>query len=210
MKNIEVFPYTNIYKKGVAECLQRNYEWMGQRTIEEILDWISPITDYDWISNKNDLQSENPYKKGVVLVEKGSNVVGYLGLVTSKRTSEDGKVIVYGAPTTWAIDVDYRLYLIKAMKIIISSVDVICDFTARKSVEDTFRKMFKFNINESNDYLLYPIPCAIDKLDIRWINCVDEIEDEELEKIYLDHSVFYGVRLIVYMDAKNGERILVL
>lgn len=206
MKQVEILPYSDAHKKGVVECLQRNYEWMGQRTVESIMEWLSPVTDYEWSEDAPSLHDENPYRKGAVLVADDDTVVGYLGLITSKRSSDNGKAVVYGQPTTWAIDEEYRFYLLKAMKLLISSADVVYDFTARKSIEDTFKRIFKFDVSDNNSYLLYPIPCAGDNVAIKWFSCVDEIEEEELKKIYVDHSNFYGIRLLVYKDVKSGEK----
>jgi len=206
MKKVEILPYSDAYKKGVVECLQRNYEWMGEHTVEEMMEWLSPVTEYEWIEDVPSLHDENPYRKGAVLVVDGDTVVGYLGLITSKRKSDNGKAVVYGQPTTWAIDEDYRFYLLKAMKLLISSAEVVYDFTARKSIEDTFKRIFKFDVSDSDNYLLYPIPCASDNVTIKWISSAEEIENEDIIRIYLDHSNFYGIRLIVYTDAKRGEK----
>lgn len=196
MGEVRIVPYEGKYKRGVIECLKRNYTWMSEVSNEYLEKWLQPITDYSWSGDREVSIIECQYKYGAIILDDDF-VKGYLGMITSYQTDLNGNKYLYGSPTTWAIDEKYRIYLSKAIKKLVASVDFMTEFTARESVEAIMSQIFKFTVCENDKYLLYPCPYeGEDHCITKRINKLENIDDALIKNVYFDHSPFYGINLV--------------
>ena len=188
---MEIVGYEKKYCGDVIRCLKRNFKTMENLTDDYMEKWLCSLTEYSW---QDDIPIELfPYKYGMVLIEN-DEVIGYCGLIYSK-IEIDGHKLSYVNTTTWAIDAEYRLYVLKATKEMIKTADIVSDFSAIDSMEEMNRKMFKYRYLEQEIYKYLPSPAFSRKLKKRIIKREDEINTLSERNKYIDHLP-YGVKCL--------------
>lgn len=200
---MELLPYNESYKSQVIDCLQRNFDWMGESSFSDVEEWMEPVFNHTWNQSTSVTTEEYPYTKGAVVVE-AEKVVGYLGMIVSRRGTGENSYI-FASPTTWALDEEYRFYLPQISRGIFKDGICYADYTSRKSVELVLRKFFKFDKCPSRQYRLLPIPCYDDKLTVNIIDDIGLIDDIIVKKMFDDHKQFYGIYLSRFEDVNTGN-----
>lgn len=196
-------PYSSQYDNDIIAILKRHFEWMSETDSRDLYEWISPIIHPELTSESSVNFDKYPYSRGLVMVEDG-HVVGYLGMITSRRRIGD-RAVVYGTPTTWVIDEPYRLFLPKAVKIILNDLDVCADFTPRKSVEQLLRRIFKFQYCGKMEYRIFPIPNERNDVNVTEINDENICDNPTIINEYEDHKKAYGFKIVKLESESNGQ-----
>jgi len=185
MKNIQFVKYENKYKNGVLQCLKRNYPWMAQLTDEDLYDWIKPILEYRWLDMP---QTSHPH--GILMLKENS-IVGFFGVIFSKRHNNMGEEYICQSYTTWCIDKKYRPYIIEAIKYLTQNNDIYWDLTPCSVMYDSFTNFFKFEKIETKFIRFYPIPYMKKKnLEINIINSPNEIDNSIIKNELQDHLCY--------------------
>lgn len=183
---MEIIGYQPGYKDQVIACLKRNFSSMKNLSYEYMESWIKPLTEYFWVE---DIPIKDfPYKYGMLLLED-NRVVGYCGLIYSYIYANDNRY-VYVNTSTWAIDSEFRIYVLKATKEMMKTADVISDFSAIDSMEEMNVKMFKYEYIDTEICKYIPVPSFSKRLHKKYINQAEQIEDQNNRRKYIDHSKY--------------------
>jgi len=196
-------PYSSQYDTDIIAILKRHFMWMSKTDSKDLCEWISPVFYPELTPESAVDYDEHPYSRGLVLVEEG-HVVGYLGMITSRRRVGD-RAVVYGSPTTWVIDEPYRLFLPKAVKILLNDLDVCADFTPRQSVEQLLCKIFKFKYCGKIEYRVFPVPNERDFLNVIEINDANICDNKDIKNEYENHKKVYGFKIVKIENKSNGQ-----
>lgn len=202
--NMAIEPYRKEHYQGVVECLRRNFKWMGETTPQVVGEWVDPILSYKWLGCTQVLEDEYPYSHGAVLMDN-ETVVGYFGMIAAKRQIR-GESFVCVAPTTWALDEEYRFGFANIINNLLTWDHLFLELTPRDSVELTLKYLYKFRELSTIQYRLLPIPCHKDDLEVKWIDRPDEIQYETIKTEYEDHKGFYGIRLVEFRAASTDQK----
>lgn len=188
---MQIAGYKDSYCIDVVKCLKRNYDWMHNMSDSDVADWMTPIISYKW-SHEFDIE-QYPYKYGMVLINDNNDVVGYMGLIYSKQIL-DGKERIVVNPTTWAIDEEYRFELFKCINIMNETADIVVDYTARKSMNEVFTKLFKYKCIDSLGCFFLPLPYFGKRtVKVNKIKNSSQIFSDYIKKIFeyhKDYNVF--------------------
>lgn len=201
---MQVVGYSDAYKSGVLACLKRNYKWMGEKSDDELYQWLAPIVSYVWESDFP--IDQYPYKFGMVLLGENNTVVGYLGLIYSKQEI-DGCLKTVVNPTTWAIDEAYRSETFRCIYSVQQTADIMVDFTARQSLLEIFTKMFHFITIDTQGCFFLPKPVLGKRhIKLKRISRAEQIENETIKTIYRHHFK-YNVKCFMVSDGVRNEYI---
>lgn len=199
---MKIEEYKDEYLLGVVGCLKRNFQWMGERSDEDIIKWMDPIINYKWGPDHD--PGEKRYSRGVVLLDDNGNVVGFSGVVSSKQTI-DGKECLYGNMTTTAVDQKYRFCMGAMFRFFDKSYDydLLSGYTAREEVRDILTRFFQYETIDTLGYLFLPIPMIKNKnVKIRITDDSSEIMDTDLRAIYEDHEKYNVKCAVISADGK--------
>ena len=171
---------------------------MARISDEKLYEWLSPITEYKWHDDTD--PGDIPYRYGLVILD-GNNVVGYCGATYSLQNI-GGKKRLYVCFSTFAVDEAYRFYIFPATKELCKTAEVLTDFTPRESMRRLFVESFHFQQVNDKQIIMPPVPSFSGKVNVKFIDRVEDINDPEQRQIFADHKP-YGVKCCLF--SRNGE-----
>lgn len=184
--------YKDEYLPGVISCLKRNFPWMQDHTDAAISEWLQPIINYNWDSSHN-TDSKVDYSRGMVLLDKENNVVGFNGLIISKQVI-NGKEYRYGNLSTTAIDPKYRIQIYSIFNLAHKVCDMVSSYTPIEVNQKIEEGLFKYKSVDKTGYIFLPFPLIRSrKVKLRIITDSCEIDQKDLQAVYEDHKA-YSVR----------------
>jgi len=199
---MKVVPYEEKYLSGVITCLRRNFDWMGEASEDEVINWITPVLSYRWSAESEVSTDEYAFKHGAVLLDN-DKVVGYFGMIMSRR-SINGSSYICGSPTTWAIDEGYRFFFYEALNTILDKDVKWFEYSPRKSVAEALKLLYGFKLIGQKQFRLVPVPTDNNECEVITVEDISVIEDEIILREYIDHKDLRGIRLA--MIASNHSR----
>ena len=197
--------YKDEYLPGVVSCLKRNFSWMNDYTDTAIIEWLDPIINYNWFSGHNP-NPGIPYSKGMVLLDKVNNVVGFNGLILSKQIINE-KEYICGNMSTTAIDPKYRIQVYSMFAEVHKVCDLVSSYTPIEVNQKIEKDLHHYKSIEKFGYKFLPIPVIRNgKIKIVFIKDSNEIGQKDLQQIYEDHKT-YDVRCVCI---NSGEEVCYL
>lgn len=195
--------YEEKYHHGVIECLRRNFGWMGETTEDEVSGWAFPILSYKWSAETDVTDDEYKYRHGAVLLD-AERVVGYFGMIFARR-GDGSSSYLWGSPTTWVIDEDYRFHFFDIVgKILDDSVRWI-ELTPRQSVAESLKVLYGFHQFGYKQFRLIPIPVERNDYEVNLVEDSSEIRNKIIRREFFDHSALSGIRLIRIICKQTNE-----
>ena len=201
---MKVEPYEEKYLPGVIACLRRNFDWMGDASEDEVINWITPVLSYRWSAETEISSAEYAFKHGAVLLDN-DNVVGYFGMIMSGRDI-NGFHYVSGSPTTWAIDEGYRFFFYETLNTIIDTHVKWLEYSPRKSVAEALKLLYGFKVIGLKQFRLIPLPSVDNVCDVVHVKDPSEIIDPVIRREYTDHMTIGGVKLACITSSRSDNK----
>ncbi len=189
---IRIEEYKDEYLIGVIDLLKRNFPWMRTYSDATINKWLNPIINYRW--EFSDITNQKiAYSRGMVLIDKEDNVVGFNGLIISKQVI-NGKEYICGNLSTTAIDPKYRIQVYSMFSLAHEVCDIVSSYSPIEVNQKIEESLFKYKRVDKVGYKFLPIPLIRSKkVKIEIITDSSQISQKDLQRVYEDHKV-YGVR----------------
>ena len=188
---VESRPFRKDDIDGIVACLKRNFDWMSERTDEEITEWFSVLANHPW---EDDNIDKNKYNYGKDLIDDGK-IVGYFGGIGAERYVGEEKLLFMNF-STWAVDRGIRGSFFNHVEDMYSIPDVITDLTPNQASVMFESKFFGMDIEERGYIRLYPVPFMDNhKCYITHIQRGIEIDNNVVKKEFEDHETYKGIGL---------------